>query len=258
MALASLPAPPGTRAPSGSLDKKFRKADTANRDDRAAESLLGVGGSVAAHQAAALRARPGHAAGGRLRAVRLLPARARRSNARSASSCSRRRSAAPTPCRRRSSGRRATRDRGRARTSCAICWSAIWTSASPGSCARCGTTSAPTSRSLCVDRQRRRRRGEQRRVDRARCARLARDARRRDEAPRRWSGPALSPDFRARGGRRSPSPIDNPDPPGGPIGTLILIYDWGGVQALLDDIAAQARAARASTSRRSSSIAPAR
>jgi signal transduction histidine kinase len=31
-------------------------------------------------------------------------------------------------------------------------------------------------------------------------------------------------------------PIRNPDPPGGRIGSLILIYDWGGVQAVLDGI----------------------
>lgn len=31
-------------------------------------------------------------------------------------------------------------------------------------------------------------------------------------------------------------PIENPDPPGNPIGDLILVYDWGAVEALLDGI----------------------
>ena len=31
-------------------------------------------------------------------------------------------------------------------------------------------------------------------------------------------------------------PIGNPDPPGGVIGSLILLYDWDAVQALLDDL----------------------
>src|SRR6202158_949402 len=41
--------------------------------------------------------------------------------------------------------------------------------------------------------------------------------------------------FRAASNRER-CPIRNPDPPGGPIGSLILIYDWSGVQSLLDGL----------------------
>lgn len=48
-------------------------------------------------------------------------------------------------------------------------------------------------------------------------------------------GPTASPDF-GREVIEIGVPIDNPDPPRGPIGNLILIYDWGGIEDLLDGI----------------------
>ncbi len=48
-------------------------------------------------------------------------------------------------------------------------------------------------------------------------------------------GPIASTDF----GREVVEigvPIRNPDPPGGAVGSLVLIYDWGGVQGLLEGI----------------------
>jgi signal transduction histidine kinase len=48
-------------------------------------------------------------------------------------------------------------------------------------------------------------------------------------------GPLASPDF-DREVVEIAVPIENPDPPGGPIGRLIVIYDWGAVQALLNDL----------------------
>jgi len=48
-------------------------------------------------------------------------------------------------------------------------------------------------------------------------------------------GPTASPDF-GREVLEIGVPIENPDPPGGQIGSLILIYDWSGIQRLLDGI----------------------
>ncbi len=48
-------------------------------------------------------------------------------------------------------------------------------------------------------------------------------------------GPTASLDF-GREVLEVGIPIENPDPPGGPIGNLILIYDWSGIQGLLDGI----------------------
>jgi two-component system sensor histidine kinase HydH len=48
-------------------------------------------------------------------------------------------------------------------------------------------------------------------------------------------GPTAAPDF-GRQVLEIGVPIENPDPPGGSIGNLILIYDWGTVQTLLDGI----------------------
>lgn len=48
-------------------------------------------------------------------------------------------------------------------------------------------------------------------------------------------GPTAAPDF-GREVLEIGVPIENPDPPGGRIGYLLLIYDWGGIQGLLDGI----------------------
>lgn len=48
-------------------------------------------------------------------------------------------------------------------------------------------------------------------------------------------GPTTAPEFR-REVMEIGVPIANPDPPGTPIGSLVLLYDWGGVQDLLDGI----------------------
>ena len=48
-------------------------------------------------------------------------------------------------------------------------------------------------------------------------------------------GPTKSPDFDAEV-LEIGVPITNPDPPGGRIGFLVLVYDWGGIQAVLDGI----------------------
>jgi signal transduction histidine kinase len=50
-----------------------------------------------------------------------------------------------------------------------------------------------------------------------------------------WVGPTASPDFGAEV-LEIGVPIPNPDPPGGRIGSLILICDWDGIQAVLDVI----------------------
>jgi signal transduction histidine kinase len=51
-------------------------------------------------------------------------------------------------------------------------------------------------------------------------------------------GPRASEDF-GREIIELAVPIPNPDPPGGSIGHLLLIYDWGGIQRVLDDIRAK-------------------
>ncbi len=48
-------------------------------------------------------------------------------------------------------------------------------------------------------------------------------------------GPVAAPDF-GREVLEIGVPIENPDPPGGQIGNLILSYVWGGIQDLLDDL----------------------
>lgn len=48
-------------------------------------------------------------------------------------------------------------------------------------------------------------------------------------------GPVASPDF-GHAVVIIGAPIHNPDPPGEVIGNVILVYDWGGVQTLLDDL----------------------
>jgi len=55
------------------------------------------------------------------------------------------------------------------------------------------------------------------------------------EGAEAWAGPVASPEL-GREVLEIGVPIANPDPPGGQIGTLILIYDWAGIQGLLDAI----------------------
>lgn len=58
------------------------------------------------------------------------------------------------------------------------------------------------------------------------------------DASEALTGPMSSADF-GREILEIAVPIRNPDPPGGPIGHLLLVYDWAGVQTLLDDIRAK-------------------
>jgi signal transduction histidine kinase len=48
-------------------------------------------------------------------------------------------------------------------------------------------------------------------------------------------GPIASPDFR-RDVLEIAVPVENPDPPGGRIGSLILVYDWNAINGILDGI----------------------